>query len=199
MTFRREGGVAEKGKTQSKEPAVDDTSPESELSGSVTEKGRISKKKWIIIAGAVLTLLILVAAGIFSWKFLAGNPGEEKTEEHPSVPETAAVEQTPQDPALVNIFPLAPFKLKIKDDMGEWEFRVSLSLEAASPPVKEEIEKRQEEIRAIMTPILQSREPSALQDVDNKIALKTELIIAVNKLLKKGKIKNLYFTEFFVI
>lgn len=190
--------MAKKGGTQSGNPEPGGADAGS-LSGKPGgDEGKSSKKKRLfLIIGILILLLILGGAGVLFWKWKAGKSHEAHSEEE--APPHAEVIVIEEDPALKNMVALAPFKIPLKDSMGEWVFRVTLSLEAESASVKEEIEKRQEELREALTPLFQARRPSGLQEMDSKIALKTELIMAVNAFLKSGKIKNLYFTEFFVI
>ncbi|MBU0995509.1 MAG: flagellar basal body-associated FliL family protein [Proteobacteria bacterium] len=188
--------MTENGLTESEEITDDETGEQDRSSGNLVKKGKLSKKMMIIIAGSVSSVFILVIGGIIAWKSLSGKSDEKQTEKKDLKKATVVFEH---DPALDNMFSLEPFKLPLRDEMGDWELRVAIELEAAAPSVKQEIGNRQEEIREVFGSILQSRRPSALQGVDSKIALRTELIMALNKMLKKGKIKNLYFTQFVVI
>lgn len=188
--------MTEDGLKESEDLAAGETEQEDHSSDNLGKKGKLSKKKMIIIAASVSTALVLIIGGLIAWKFLSGK-ADEKQAEKKDLKKAAVVFE--HDPTLDNMVRLEPFKLPLQDEMGDWELRVTIELEAASFSVKEEIENKKEEIREAFMPLLQARRPSALQGIDSKIALRTELIMTANKIMRKGKIRNLYFTQFVVI
>ena len=168
-----------------------------ESSPEEASKGKGPRKKIKMIIVVLLIVLVAALGGVAAFKFLGGKPAE--TPEEPKASGQAS--STPAfevDPALENMVTLPPFDLPLKDDMGNWELRVTITIEAANGSVKNEIEEKLYKIYDAIAPQLQTRSPTALQGVDAKITLKTELIVIVNRILTRGKIKNLYFTRFYV-
>ena len=169
-----------------------DTSPAEE------PKGKGPRKKIKIIIVMIVVILVAAIGGIVAFKFLANNSSENPDQPNGSG-QVSSIPGFKKDPAMDNMVTLPPFELSLKDDMGSWEFRVTITIEAANSSVKNEIEEKLDTIYDTIVPQLLKRSPTALQGVDTKIALKTELIAIVNKIVTKGKIKNLYFTRFYVL
>ena len=46
--------------------------------------------------------------------------------------------------------------------------------------------------------LLSSKSMEEIQGIEGKIALRSELVMRVNQILKQGKVRNLYFTEFVI-
>ena len=158
----------------------------------------LSRKMIIIITVSVVTLVILIAGGIFALKMMSGDSSEESAEKVGKEASKAVDFDLPV-PDLENILPLKPFIIPLKDDAGDWELNVTIELEASTNRTKKEIEERMDEIRDALVPVFSKRSPNSLQNVASKIELRTELIITINHMLKKGKIRNLYFTQFVVM
>ncbi len=174
----------------------DDFSADEEPEKKGRFKLNLSRKMIIIIAASVLSLIVVVTVGIVSWKMLSDEPVEEIAEEREA--ETSADVSLPV-PELENIIPLEPFIAVLKDEVGDWELKVTMEFEIGSEKVRKELDNRVYEIREAIIPILEKRRPNALQGIDGKIGLRTEIIMTINRMLKKGKIRNLYFTQFVVM
>lgn len=192
------------------EDSADDDSEEKDSGEEESpEKGskkkfklNLSRKMIIIIAASTLFFIVLLTGGIIAWKMMGDDPSEEMVEEalegtDPETPQT--VDFDLPIPDLENILPMEPFVIPLKDDSGDWELNITIELEVANQKTKKEVEKRMDEIREAIEPVLGTRRPNALQNVASKIELRTELIITINKMLKRGKIRNLYFTQFVVM
>lgn len=173
----------------------DDDLIEGDSKNKSSKKGlKLSKKQIVTLSAIVGTLLLLIIIAGVVMKMMGGDAAEEDKEDNKEAP--AIILPLPE---VVNILPLKPFKIPLTDDLGDWELNVTIALEVPNKEVQKEIERRSEEIREALPPILGKRSPNMLQSVTEKIALRTELIAKINKMLKSGKIKNLYFTEFVVM
>jgi flagellar FliL protein len=57
---------------------------------------------------------------------------------------------------------------------------------------------RQPQLRDVVLLLLSSKTLEEIQGTEGKIILRRELVLRINQVLQKGKIRNLYFTEFVI-
>ncbi|MDY6906577.1 MAG: flagellar basal body-associated FliL family protein [Thermodesulfobacteriota bacterium] len=166
------------------------------------EKKKPAKLKWIIIGGLVI---LLVGGGAGAWWFLSAKNGDVKNGEaaNGSVSETASSQAggkgnpTPFGTA----FELDPFVVNLKTPEGESHRRylkVEIELEFTDEMLKPELDQRLPQIRDTILMHLGTKTADELRDVQDKITLKNELMIKLNRLLIGGKIKNVYFVDFII-
>ncbi|MBF0322372.1 MAG: flagellar basal body-associated FliL family protein [Magnetococcales bacterium] len=67
-----------------------------------------------------------------------------------------------------------------------------------STPLKEELDKRQPQIRDIILQLLTSKGTQELQAYDGKFKLREEILARLNAILSNGQITSVYFTEFVI-
>lgn len=154
------------------------------------DKGSKKKKKMSLlmisgIGGGIILLIII----ILTWN-LATNSGNDGNNEIPVLPG--------QNPAFGEIFTLDSFVVNLNDPGGKRYLKIKIELEFFQTGFQEELMLRLPQIRDAILLILSSKSFEDIQGIDGKIALRNELIVRINKLLKSQKIKNLYFTEFVV-
>ena len=61
-----------------------------------------------------------------------------------------------------------------------------------------EVNERMPQIRDSILLLIGNKTFAELNDLQGKLQLRAEIIVRLNKLLKKGKVKGIYFTEFVV-
>ncbi len=171
------------------------------------------KKKLIIIGGAALLLLIILGAAAFF--LLKKKPdAEEKHGEEP-----AAVHAPDLNPS-TTIGPMIEIKEFIVNIISEGErhyVKASLTIElvgttgaaagsggdkggaeGAKDPATEEATQRMPQIRDSILLLISNKTYEELSDLQGKKQLKAELISKINSILHKGKVKDIYFTDFVV-
>ncbi|MBF0104145.1 MAG: flagellar basal body-associated FliL family protein [Deltaproteobacteria bacterium] len=89
-----------------------------------------------------------------------------------------------------------PFIVSIFDREKVHYLKVVLSLELASESIKEEIAVRNPQLRDAMIFVLSDFTLRELLDNQSQNLLKENLVKTVNKILGKGKVLSIYFTEF---
>jgi len=175
------------------------------------------KKKLIIIGGAALLLLIILGAAAFF--LLKKKPAaEEKHGEEPM-----AVHAPELNPS-ATIGPMIEIKEFIVNIISEGErhyVKASLTIElvggagaaaggdshgggghggaeGAKDPATEEVTQRMPQIRDSILLLISNKTYEELSDLQGKKQLKAELISKLNSILHKGKVKDIYFTDFVV-
>ncbi|MBI4650713.1 flagellar basal body-associated FliL family protein [Candidatus Desantisbacteria bacterium] len=154
----------------------------------------ILKYKLIIIIFLVSVLLLF--GGFIVWKkvFSSGHKSKENLkseikEEEVFIP---GINEMP-----IAIAPLGDFIVSLNDSSNEKHYlKTSLSVELDKQEAVNEIKLREVQIKDIVIGVISSRDSVIILNPQEKDNIKKELQKAINLLLVKGKITNVYFTEF---
>jgi len=153
----------------------------------------MSKTLIIIIAAFLLFVMALMGGGFFIlWTKMSAMSSPAATAEE--VAEEAEEESEEIGP----LYSLGTLIVNLADEGGKRYLRVSIELELESQELTEEVEKRLPQVRDSILMILPTKTFNDINTTPGKIAVRDELIAAMNGIVKGGKIKNLYFTEFVV-
>ena len=150
-------------------------------------KKKKSNLKWKLIAIFTLSIIGGGVLGFLTFRNI------------PTLGEKAKAQQTAfkiQD--IGQIFSLESFVVNLSDPGGKRYLKTKIELEYTNESLREQLKARMPQIKDSIILILSSKSLEDVQGVDGKIALRNELIIKINQLLYKGKIRNLYFTEFVI-
>ena len=155
----------------------------------------MSKKFMIIMMGLLVLLLAAIGGGLFMmWSRVSAldqvvnPPVQEESQE--------VVKDESEEPTIGPVIPLDSFIANLADPGGNRFLRATMELELANDDFTKEMEKRLPQIRDCILMILPTRRYQDIQTVEGKTALRTEIIVKLNALLKKEAITNIYFTEF---
>ncbi len=155
------------------------TEPQNEQEQS---KPKSSGKKKLLIPLIALVLLGGGGAGAY-FKFFphsSGN-GEAKVEHEQSVIKE-------MDTLIVNLM----------DSNEKRYLKVTMKAKLDSKSVEDEFTARNFEMRDIILMILSGKAVEDVAAPEDKIQLKQELVAALNRALKKGRVQDIYFTEFLI-
>src|SRR5680860_277768 len=141
----------------------------------------------IIIAG----ILLLGGGGGAAWYFMGGT--EEKPAEHD---EHAKAETGHEEPGPV--MELDPFLLNLADREELRFLKVSIKLELDRPEEKTDFQHKIPAIRDALLVLLSSKESQLLRTVNGKRRVREEIMTRVNGVMSKGKVANVYFTDFII-
>ncbi len=183
-------------KPEAKPEEKPEAKPEPETGVESTPAPPARKKflKWGLIALAVV--LISAGGGFLGWRMLY-KKSTEKPPEPVAAPSPAKAEQQ-QSPEYAGILFLEPFAVNLGEGEGQRLLRVKFELEMAAGTGPEEIQARLPLLRETVSALLAGKTVKEIQNMEGKIALRNELIMQINTLLTKGKIRNLFFTEFII-
>ncbi|MCF8067783.1 MAG: flagellar basal body-associated FliL family protein [Desulfobacterales bacterium] len=155
--------------------------------GAEGEKPKKSPLKLIII---ILVVVLLGAGGFVGWTMLSGD-NEAETDTAEASAEEEVVEYG-------KIYPLDFFVVNLADPGGKRYLKTKVEMEYFGEEIKAELEARLPQLRDAVLIHLSSKSINEIQTIEDKIALKNELILRINQLIRGGKISNLYFTEFVI-
>ena len=165
--------------------------PKDEAKGD-RKGGGGSKTLLIIIIAGFLMFMILAGAGFFIlWKRL---PAPETAK--PDANEEKALEEQAVQLTVGPIFSLEPFVVNLADPGGTRFLRAKMSLELKDEELLGKMDKLSFPVRDKILTILSSKKLQEINTVQGKTELRGQITTAVDGLLGKGAVKNVYFSDF---
>lgn len=156
---------------------------------------RSKKSKFLVLP---ILLLLLVAVGLITYFFLyqgawAGLTGGEQQAESKNASESQA-ERNSLGPTIK----LDNFVVNINDGERTRYLKTGITLEAMDEKTKKEIENRKPQIRDTVIFLSSNKNFRELRDLQGKKQLQADIQHKINSILKKGKVRRIFFTEFVV-
>ncbi len=155
------------------------------------------KSPILLMALSVVNMLVVAGVGFMLWQGKKKEAAEPKVDhviqgEH----DTQTAEAHTEKAFIGKVVPLETFIVNLSGSKGRRIAKVNMELELEGEQIQEEIEKRKAQIRDIIIIILSSKTYDDVSAREGKDGLRTEVKDTVNAFLTKGKITNVYFTEF---
>ncbi len=156
-------------------------------------KGGMNKKMLLLV---LLALLVVVGGGA-GFFFMSGGGPEEKGKSSDAHVEAEA-EHEP-DPGFIGpVIDLEPFVLNLADRDQLRYLKVAIKLQLDRPQDETDFTIKLPAIRDALLVLLTSKESRSLRTVDGKMLVRDEIGGRVNTIMKKGKIQQVFFTEFII-
>ncbi len=145
------------------------------------EQSKSSSKMLIIVIA--LAVLVAGGGGFFAYtKFF-----KEDSSAHAK---SAAAEPV--------IHEMETFLVNLSDAGGKRYLKLTMKAKLSDKEVQAEVAGRNFEIRDAVIMLLSSKEFQEIAKPEDKATLKQEVIFALNRLLQRGQVQDVYFTEFLV-
>lgn len=177
--------------------AEDKAAAAKEAPPAAPAQGPSSKSPILLIALAVINMLVVAGVGFMLYQ------GKKKDAATPKIDhviqgekDAQAAEAVEEKAFLGKVVPLETFIVNLSGSKGRRIAKVNMELELEGEQVQVEIDKRKAQIRDIIIIILSSKTYDSVSERDGKDALKNEIKDTLNAFLTKGKVVNVYFTEF---
>jgi flagellar FliL protein len=142
-----------------------------------------------VVLGSIF--LIFLGIAIWIWSSLREGSDTESTVQ-------SAGAQTEKGLEFGHIFSMDPFVVNLSDPRGKRYLKTKIELEYTQQGVETELKARLPQLRDMILILLSSKRLEEIQDIEDKIALRNDLIMRINQILKRGAVRNLYFTEFVI-
>ncbi len=156
-----------------------------------------NKSSLLLMVLAVVNMLVVVGVGFMLWQGKKKEAAEPKIEHVIKGEHEAQMADAKEEKSFIGkIIPLETFIVNLSGSKGRRIAKVNMELELEGDQIQDEIEKRKAQVRDIIIIILSSKTYDDVADRDGKDALRAEIKDTVNAFLTKGKISNVYFTEF---
>lgn len=165
----------------------------SDLNETGKSSGGFLTPKNMILFG--LLILLLIGVGVVAWLLLqrnnAAQPQAQAAAAAPSAATVAAQEVGP----MVSI---DPFIVNILDHETTRYLKAAITLEVDSPEAGSEAEQRMPQLQDAILLLVGNKTFDELRDLQGKLQLRAELMEKLNKIMHKGQVRKIYFTDFVV-
>jgi flagellar protein FliL len=151
-------------------------------------KAGMGKKMILMI---LVGILLLGGGGGAAWFFMGGKDEKPNAHEDQAKADGTHEETGP-------IMELDPFLLNLADRDELRFLKVSIKLELDRPEEKTDFHNKVPAIRDALLVLLSSKESQLLRTVNGKRRVREEIMTRVNGVMGKGKIANVYFTDFII-
>jgi flagellar protein FliL len=156
-----------------------------------------SKAPILLIVLAIVNMAVVAGVGFMLFQNKKKDAAEPKLEhvikgEH----ETQEHEKTEEKSVVGKVIPLETFIVNLAGSKGRRIAKVNIELEISGDNLSIEIEQRKAQIRDMIIILLSGKTYDQVATKEGKDQLREEIMKTVNAFLTKGKINQVYFTEF---
>jgi flagellar FliL protein len=156
-----------------------------------------SKAPLLLIVLAVVNMLVVGGVGYMLYAGKKKEAAEPKLEHVIKGEADQQHEDASTEKAIMGtVVPLETFIVNLSGSKGRRIASVSMEIELNKSDVAKEIETRKAQVRDIIIILLSGKTYDEVATPDGKQKLRDEIKDTVNAFLTKGKITNVYFTEF---
>ncbi len=141
---------------------------------------------------AIGVVILLIAVGVAAYLL-----GSRSAQQAPAGG-AAQVEDTSKAEGVGPMVDITDFIINILDKNETRYLKAAITLELENEETVAEVNERMPQIRDSILLLIGNKTFAELNDLQGKLQLRAEIIVRLNKLLKKGKVKGIYFTEFVV-
>ena len=154
--------------------------------------GGSSKKLMLLI---ILAVAVLGGGGGAAW-FLMGSSGEEEAHATEKKHEADSHDEHTDEPGPV--VELDAFVLNLADREELRYLKMTIKLELDRPEEMTDYPIKVPAIRDALLVLLSSKESRMLRTTNGKRRVREEIVSRINGIMKKGKIANVFFTDFVI-
>lgn len=177
--------------------AEEKAAPTPEAAPAAVASGGAGKQNVILIALAVVNMLVVAGVGFMLFQNKKKEAAEPKIEhvvqgEH----ETHEKEKKEEKTFFAKTIPLETFIVNLAGSKGRRVAKVNIELGVEGEGITTEIDQRKAQVRDIIIILLSGQTYDQVSSKDGKDHLREQIKDTVNAFLTKGKIKEVYFTEF---
>lgn len=156
--------------------------PEEQAAEGGKEKKKGSALKWIIVAAVVL--LVLGGGGAGAYFFLNKSAGKEA--------------QAPAKPPIGAVWAPDVFIINLADTDADRYLKITMNFELSDGLAAAELDQMRPKVRDMVLGVLTVKSFKDLNNFEGKQRLKEEIAMRLNSQLTRGKVVQVYFTDFVV-
>ncbi len=155
------------------------------------------KQPFLLIILAVVNMLVVLGVGLMVWQAKKKEASAPKIE-HVIQGEKEAQEEDHKEvnPFVGNIIPLETFIVNLSGSKGRRIAKVNIELQVNGKEITNEFDQRKAQIRDIIIILISGKTYDEVSTKEGKEGLRAEIKDTVNNFLTKGRIEQVYFTEF---
>ena len=184
---------------------------EEETTEQTEEEAKPKKSSnMLMIIIIVVLVLIIIIGGIFAF-MLMGDDEEDVSAPAPQQQERAATQTKRTGSSNSNnyddsrslsdigvLYPLDTFTVNLKSDSGRRYLKVTMSLELEGEELSLELDSKTPVLRDRIIRILSSKTLEEISSKKGKKKVEMQIMDTLNAMIKNGRIKGIYFTEFVI-
>ena len=175
--------------------AKDKNDKKAETEAPQVEQKKGSKLKWIIVS--LVGVALLGGGGFFGWTFFSSHK-QEASKVQASAPPIPKGKIETEEVHSSFTYPLDPFIVNLSDTPEIRYLKITIKLELENEEQSKEVESNIAQVRDSLLILLSSKEYEGIRTTEGKFKLREEIVERANNIIKKGKVKTAYFTEFVV-
>ncbi len=156
----------------------------------VVEGAQGGMNKKLIMMG--LLALLVIGGGGTAYYMMAGDSGATKGKSSEAHAEEADME------TIGPVIDLDPFILNLADRDQSRYLKVSIKLQLDRPEGETDFEDKLPAIRDALLVLLTSKEARGLRTVEGKMLVREEIGGRINSIMKRGKVRQIFFTDFII-
>lgn len=151
-------------------------------------EGKKSKKGLLMVLLALILGAGLGVGGYFAWQMM--NPPAQDG----ASGQSRGAEELPAG----NMVELESFIVNILDEKGARYLKAAITLDVDHEETVQEVTERMAQIKDAILLLVGNKTYNDLADLQGKLQLRVELISRLNEILKTGRVRKIYFTDFVV-
>lgn len=151
-------------------------------------------KKALGKMGLLIAAAVVLVAGVGFGAYWLGSgkaPG-------PSAGAGVAEASRAATEAIGPMIDIAPFIVNILDNDGTRYLKAALTLEVETAAGQQEVMERMPQLRDAILLVASNKTFDELRDLQGKLQLRAELLARINEIMRRERVKRIYFTEFVV-
>ena len=180
--------------------AEKEAAAEAEVSAERPREAAAEPKKPIMMIALSVVNMVVMGAVVFmlfqSHKAEKARPKLSDVVE--GVHKEDAARSKEEEAYIGKLVPMETFLVNLAGTRGAKLAKINMELEVDGTKVEEELEKRKPQMRDVIIILLSSKTYDSITSKEGKDQLRNEVKDTVNSFLVKGKIKNVFFTDFIV-
>jgi len=154
------------------------------------------KSKLLIIIGVVL---VLVGSGVAAYfiapQFMGETDKSETSKKGEEVASEGAEVKKESQAEVESVVAMKPMVVNVQGGGGRF-LKVNIELKTGNKDAATEILKRMGQVRDQLISTLTTKRANEISTVEGKRKLKQEIIRKTNRIIKSGKVKKVFFTDF---
>ena len=152
-------------------------------------EGKKSKKGLVMVILALVLGAGLGVGGYFAWQMM--NPPAQESGDGGGNGGSGEL-------SAGNMVELESFIVNILDEKGSRYLKAAVTLDVDNEETVQEIADRMPQIKDAVLLLVGNKAYNDLADLQGKLQLRVELISRLNEILKTGRVRKIYFTDFVV-
>ena len=159
------------------------------------ENGKKGKSKLLLMI--IILLVLIIAGGAAAFFFLYSAPSDEEIAKEIQKDETPAASAS-SEPQIGITVELKPFIVNLADPKASHFLKATITLEVKNDKAKDLTDKMLPKIRNDILLLLSSQTLEDVISIEGKVRLRDEILARVSRIIGRGRLKNVYFSQFVV-